>query len=187
MNPTGVTVAEGDEAGEKFAVGKTYEVKLATGIVFKGIVLAYDSDPNIIIFQDGTFPEKGDSMTTRMVNANSITELRYKGKFDDPLATKKRFVDLDGLRLKEELAIRNFERIGVGVTKEAQKIFDALYKTLPVQWEKKDIVVMGEVRVCSPYDSDCVTGGTNAANNRVKKVLKLEREKLQLSSGTGGN
>ncbi|CAA7014365.1 unnamed protein product [Microthlaspi erraticum] len=61
------------------------------------------------------------------------------------------------------------------------------HSRLPVKWEKKDILVMGEVRVRSPYDSDCVAGGSNAANNRVKKVLKMEREKLQLSSGTGGN
>lgn len=54
----------------------------------------------------------------------------------------------------------------------------AAYSRLPVQWEKKDILVMGEVRVCSPYDSDCVTGGSNAANNRVKKVVSVNTNVL---------
>uniref|UniRef100_M8BN98 AD domain-containing protein n=1 Tax=Aegilops tauschii TaxID=37682 RepID=M8BN98_AEGTA len=62
------------------------------------------------------------------------------------------------------------ERIGVGVTPEAQRLFDALSKTLPVHWDKTDIVVMKEVRVCSPYLPENVSGGTSAANERVKKV-----------------
>jgi len=44
---------------------------------------------------------------------------------------------------------------------------------LPVQWENSDILVMKEVRVRSPYLSDCVFGGTDAANNRVKKVVSV--------------
>uniref|UniRef100_A0A0E0CRB7 AD domain-containing protein n=1 Tax=Oryza meridionalis TaxID=40149 RepID=A0A0E0CRB7_9ORYZ len=77
------------------------------------------------------------------------------------------------------------ERIGVGVTPEAQSIFDALSKTyillrLPVQWDKTDIVVMKEVRVCNPYLPENVSGGTSAANERVKKVLDFERKRLHV-------
>lgn len=42
-----------------------------------------------------------------------------------------------------------------------------------MQWENSDILVMKEVRVRSPYLSDCVFGGTDAANNRVKKVVSV--------------
>ena len=42
---------------------------------------------------------------------------------------------------------------------------------LPVHWDKTDIVVMKEVRVCSPYLPENVSGGTSAANERVKKVV----------------
>ncbi|CAN1311089.1 Protein LSM12 homolog A [Linum perenne] len=84
---------------------------------------------------------------------------------------------------REELALRQAEadaqRIGVGVTAEAQGIYDALSKTLPVRWDKTSIVVMNEVRVSSPYLAENVTGGTAAANDRVKKVLELERRRLQ--------
>ncbi|KAG9156464.1 hypothetical protein Leryth_019976 [Lithospermum erythrorhizon] len=76
------------------------------------------------------------------------------------------------------------ERIGVGVTSEAQSIFDALSKTLPVRWDKTVIVVMNEVRVTSPYLPESVKGGTAPANERVRKVLELERKRLQLRNTT---
>lgn len=44
---------------------------------------------------------------------------------------------------------------------------------LPVRWDKTVIVVMNEVRVSSPYHSENVNGGTPAANDRVKKVVRL--------------
>ena len=43
---------------------------------------------------------------------------------------------------------------------------------LPVRWDKTAIVVMNEVHVSSPYLPDSVSGGTPAANERVKKVVR---------------
>ncbi|KAL0695301.1 hypothetical protein Bca4012_062481 [Brassica carinata] len=189
MDPAGATVANdiGGE-GEKFAVGNIYSVKVITGDEFRGIVMAYDPIPNFVVWfvsQEGSKPRGGHSKNTRMVNASFITGLSYLGKTEDPLLTDNCCVNLDVLRAKEALAISRqaeaeAERMGVGVTAEAQSIFDALSKTLPVQWDNSDILVMKEVRVRSPYLSDCVFGGTDAANNRVKKVLELVRQRLQL-------
>ncbi|KAH7570234.1 hypothetical protein JRO89_XS05G0073800 [Xanthoceras sorbifolium] len=83
------------------------------------------------------------------------------------------------MRKTSRQAEADAERIGVGVTIEAQGIFDALSKTLPVRWDKTVIVVMNEVRVNSPYLPESVSGGTAAANDRVKKVLEFERKRLQ--------
>lgn len=64
MNPANATAteAEGGGNGDEYEVWKMYEVKLTTGIEFKGIVLAYDSDQQFVIFQEGTVPETGKSM-----------------------------------------------------------------------------------------------------------------------------
>ncbi|XP_010551451.1 PREDICTED: uncharacterized protein LOC104822060 [Tarenaya hassleriana] len=186
MDPAGATVTNNISGGESenFAVGNVYSVKVITGDEFQGIVMAYDPNPNLVIFEEGLKPRPGHSKSTRMVNANFITELTYLGQSEDPLAASECYVDLNGLQSKEANAIRqaevDAERMGVGVTAEAQSIFDALSKTLPVQWDKSEIVVMKEVRVRSPYRPDCVLGGTAAANNRVRKVLELERQRLQL-------
>ncbi|GKV14452.1 hypothetical protein SLEP1_g25333 [Rubroshorea leprosula] len=118
-----------------------------------------------------------------MLKANYIKDFTFLGQGEDPLESRKCCLDITTLREKEEIAIRQAEaeaeRIGVGVTSEAQSIFDALSKTLPVRWDKTVIVVMNEVRVSSPYLPESVSGGTPAANERVRKVLELERKRLQ--------
>ena len=42
-----------------------------------------------------------------------------------------------------------------------------------MRWDKSVIVVMNEVRVSNPYLPESVTGGTPAANDRVKKVVRI--------------
>ncbi|KAG6501008.1 hypothetical protein ZIOFF_040873 [Zingiber officinale] len=104
-----------------------------------------------------------------------LLRICFRFKAEDPLDVDKCFIDLAGLQAREDAALRQAEieaeRIGVGVTSEAQSIFDALSKTLPVHWDKTVIVVMNEVCVSSPYLPENVTGGTPAANDRVKKVV----------------
>ncbi|KAG9451116.1 hypothetical protein H6P81_011081 [Aristolochia fimbriata] len=124
----------------------------------------------------------GAKCNIRLLKANYIKEVTLLGKGEDPLDVTKCYLDLNSIQAREESAIRQAEseaeRIGIGVTSEAQNIFDALSKTLPVRWDRTVIVVMNEVRVSSPYTPENVVGGTPAANDRVKKVLEHERKRL---------
>ncbi|XP_068641921.1 uncharacterized protein [Aristolochia californica] len=103
----------------------------------------------------------------RLLKANYVKEFALLVKGADVLDTKCGQAEIEA------------ETIGIGVTSEAQSIFDALSKTLPVRWDSTIIVVTNEVRVSSPYLPENVTGGTSAANDRVKKVLEHERKRLQ--------
>ncbi|CAL1357201.1 unnamed protein product [Linum trigynum] len=185
-------------SNEDFAVGCMLSIKTTLGDEFDGQVITFDRPSNILVlhilfsqlsfishsvfpFSQGSKP--GPRRNIRFLKTNYIKEFSFLGQSEDPLDIKKCYIDLQSLQDREELALRqaeaDAERIGVGVTTEAQGIFDALSKTLPVRWDKTSIVVMNEVRVSSPYLPENVIGGTPAANDRVKKVLELERRRLQ--------
>ncbi|KAJ1721445.1 hypothetical protein LPJ53_004030 [Coemansia erecta] len=67
-------------------------------------------------------------------------------------------------------------RIGVGVTDDAQSIFEALSRTLPCRWDQNKIVVLDEVVIESPYGAENCRELTSASFTlqRVKKVLQGE-------------
>ncbi|PRQ43317.1 putative Anticodon-binding domain-containing protein [Rosa chinensis] len=144
-------------AAEELAVGCFVSIKTTLGDNFQGQVITFDRPSNILILQEGL--KGGPKRNIRLLKANYIKELSYLGQAEDPLDSKNCYLDLNSLRAREESAIRQAEaeceRIGVGVTSQAQNIFDALSKT--------------------PYLPESVSGGTPAAHDRVKKVLELEK------------
>ncbi|KAM9960133.1 hypothetical protein ACTFIW_009258 [Dictyostelium discoideum] len=72
-------------------------------------------------------------------------------------------------------------KIGVGVTPEAQEIFNSLSRTLPCDWSGENIIVLNEVKISSPYNIENCTGPENCKSiERVKKVLEAERKKLKI-------
>ncbi|THG05318.1 uncharacterized protein LOC114289439 [Camellia sinensis] len=141
---------------------------------FEAQVIIFDPPSNILVLQEGK-SGSGQLQNIRLLKANYIESFKYLGQVEDPLDPKKFNLDLNSLQSREDSAIRQaerkVERIGVGVTAEAQSIFDALSKTLPVRWDKTAIIVLNDVRVCSPYLPESVTGGTLAANDRVRKMV----------------
>ncbi|KAK9457390.1 anticodon-binding domain-containing protein [Dipodascopsis uninucleata] len=74
---------------------------------------------------------------------------------------------------------------GVGVTKEAQELFNALVKTLPCRWADKSIIVLDEVRIDPPYTSEsCKSKNPSSpALIRIKRVVEGERKRLQERKG----
>ncbi|KAJ5081593.1 hypothetical protein NUU61_009857 [Penicillium alfredii] len=78
-------------------------------------------------------------------------------------------------------------RRGKGVTREAQDIFDAFSRTMPARWAGSNIVVADAVTIASPYRiDDCrpLVEGDTAALNRVRKVLEMERKKIELRNAS---
>ncbi len=61
------------------------------------------------------------------------------------------------------------------MTREAQRIFDGINKTLPCQWQDKTIVVLGEVAIAAPYHAANVAAVNANANqatlSQVKKIF----------------
>jgi len=100
-------------------------------------------------------------------------------------------VNLGAIVAKENEAMREEQRrmmrVGKGVTKEGQDIFDALSRTMPCRWHEKQIVVLDSVLISEPYALADVKGNDQNAVKRVKTVLEGERRKLESGKRTGNN
>ncbi|CCJ28321.1 unnamed protein product [Pneumocystis jirovecii] len=101
-------------------------------------------------------------------------------------------VSLDVLPVREQASRKEHQaavaRKGVGVTQEAQNLFDSLSKTLPCRWEKQSIIVLDEVYIDPPYTVEaCWTDSKDSKSySRVCKVLEGERQRLDAVSHRGG-
>jgi hypothetical protein len=82
----------------------------------------------------------------RLLNADFVEAMLRCEPPQEPFDLELPPVDLERCKRREEKALRQaeaeYERVGVGVSKEAQAIFEALSKTLPCSWRKKTIVVL---------------------------------------------
>ena len=70
---------------------------------------------------------------------------------------------------------KNISSIGVGVTREAQVIFDALSKTMPCVWSQ-DKIVCYSVTISPPYTNETCEGTELNELERVRKVLDGARK-----------
>jgi hypothetical protein len=130
-------------------------------------------------------PHHPPMFTYRFITAHALTQLRIISSNSGNMLplVNSRSLNLAKVQARESKALRHWaeeiRRIGVGVTAEAQQIFDALIRTLPCEWDGEVIVVMdGDVRISSPYGPDqCV--GTSAVEH-VRKVLLNARQRLGL-------
>lgn len=100
-------------------------------------------------------------------------------------------LDIRALKAREAAAVGKLQedekRRGKGVTREAQDLFDAFYRTMPVQWDGPNIIIAEAVVIAPPYRvDDCrpLVAGDTAALARVRKVLEMERKKIELRSAS---
>ncbi|KAA8915650.1 hypothetical protein TRICI_002202 [Trichomonascus ciferrii] len=93
-------------------------------------------------------------------------------------------VSINAARKREQEAVKKARELrvtqGVGVTREGQMIFDAIYKTLPCRWHEKSIIVFDEVRVDPPYTTNtCIADNPNSsALELVKKIVQGTQDKF---------
>ncbi|KAJ5287411.1 hypothetical protein N7478_003097 [Penicillium angulare] len=100
-------------------------------------------------------------------------------------------LDTRALKAREIKAVGDIldkeARRGKGVTREAQDIFDAFSRTMPARWNGQNIIVADAVTIAPPYRvDDCrpLVEGDTAALARVRKVLEMERKKIELRNAS---
>lgn len=163
----------------------------------EGKIWCYDPVPGVVILESpGT--SKG-RLTYRMIKVNQIKDLQV-GDLIDPIPPNSssiipkilepvRPINVTAIAMREAHAVKADDarraRIGHGVSRWAQEIFDALGKTLPVRWHQTSIIILDDVLLTGPnYRSEDIkmssnaSGNNNARMNRVKQVLDGEWARL---------
>ncbi|XP_022725866.1 protein LSM12 homolog isoform X2 [Durio zibethinus] len=128
--------------GEEFAVGCFLSIKTTLGDEFEAQIISFDTLSNILVLKE----KSGPRWNIRLLKANYIKEFSLLRQGEDPLDVNKCFLDLTSLQAREESALRqadaDSERFGVGVTSEAQILFDALSKTWSLKGRGCKLVVL---------------------------------------------
>ncbi|KAI8142079.1 anticodon-binding domain-containing protein [Fennellomyces sp. T-0311] len=169
----------------EWLVGRQIKIKTASNEEIQGRIYTYDRMTNCLALDcspNSQHSRKG--LAFRIIKVSHIKEvLSNEEGIADYLPIN--YVHVDRLEQRESSGVKNMRqrvaKMGVGVTKEAQDIFDALSKTLPCRWSNDTIVVLDEVLIEPPYGIDnCKANASSAASlARVKKVLEGERKRLE--------
>mmetsp|Transcript_23247 Transcript_23247/g.37189 ORF Transcript_23247/g.37189 Transcript_23247/m.37189 type:complete len:179 (-) Transcript_23247:55-591(-) len=118
----------------------------------------------------------------KILKGNVIKEVKVTSDRSEPVDDWLPHVDLQLLGRKvqklEEIAAKEAKKYGVGVTEQAQEVFDALNKTMEPEWDGEDIQVLG-VRIKKPYDPAKNIEGPEEAVDRIRKVLQNELGRIR--------
>lgn len=180
----------------KILVGITVKVTNPLGEDFIGTVYSYTTQPGVLVLQVPTLSISGNSYNYRVFRTNQIKELTVLSKtVDESSVAQIHPVDPNKLA---KIVQRNHDSYNLikktqnsEVSKEAQTIFNAVYKTMPnVRWEGNSIVILDEVKVDPPYlvanvkrihessDNDDDEGAASLVKKIIDGVwLKLEGER----------
>ncbi|KAI8799623.1 anticodon-binding domain-containing protein [Cladochytrium replicatum] len=189
------------------AVGLWVKLRTVHDQFYEGQIFCYDQQTNTIVLQSQSAPPAGPGVPPPPKYDFHILKVNYV-KDVQPIEPKNgekpagagekglvpvTFVPIEKMQQREHVAIRaekeKLAKVGVGVTDEAQDIFDALSKTLPTSWRADKIVVLDEVIISSPYlpencsllDSKKSNGHHETPLQRVRMILDGERRRLGLN------
>ncbi|KAJ1965090.1 hypothetical protein GGI12_001006 [Dipsacomyces acuminosporus] len=195
-------------------ISTSVRVKLVNGAAIEGVVFTYDVYSGVLalVSSPGTNPSESLATATsspavggkrKRSQVHLVAAANIKGvevlpkqssagtqaELEDKLP-EIRPVSVSAIEARKQksitLAQERASRIGVGVSNEAQAIFEALSKTLPCRWTGNKITVLDEVTIESPYGVDDCKALSSASFSlqRVKKVLQGELSRMAQSSNS---
>ncbi|KAI8802804.1 anticodon-binding domain-containing protein, partial [Cladochytrium replicatum] len=187
-------------------VGLWVKLRTVHDLSYEGQIFCFDQQTNTIVLQSQSATEAGPGAPPpqkydfHILKVNFVKEVQpiEPKNGENPAGSGEKglvavtFVPIEKMLQREHVAIRaekeKLAKVGVGVTDEAQDIFDALSKTLPTSWRADKIVVLDEVIISSPYlpencsliDSKKSNGHHDTPLQRVRMILDGERRRLGL-------
>ncbi|KAL4222005.1 protein with role in RNA processing [Mactra antiquata] len=176
---------------EYFSIGSIVACTTCYQQKIQGEVLAFDLGTKMLAIKSQPTSGKHNVHDVKLVNLAFVSEVKVLKEADrdsspPPLSNLNAQKINARLRQNIEEKKRQVNYIGVGVSPEGQKVFNAIVKTISdVRWDRQNIVVMEEVTIRPPYGlEDCKGREGSKALEHVKKIVNkhLKDSESQRSS-----
>ncbi|KAK9786298.1 hypothetical protein WJX73_006824 [Symbiochloris irregularis] len=177
-------LADPDVLGSNHDWAVGYDVRLTTtlGEEISGEVFTFDKVTNCVVLkQKGT---KQSCSNLCLLKANFIKAILSAKPPAQPADLRLPHIDPQSVTDREAAALQaareQAAKIGVGVTREGQQIFDSLEKQYRCEWRGKDIAVLGCVIISEPYQaSNCRTSKQEDQGvlERIQKMVEAIHQK----------
>ncbi|ORZ31560.1 anticodon-binding domain-domain-containing protein [Catenaria anguillulae PL171] len=161
--------------GSAAARAASPQAKIAEGRVF-----AYDKANGFVVLQciSNDNPNAATKkFDLRIINTCTITSVSIPAASSTPAMDliPVSAINWETSAHREAANIRLMEtklaKIGVGVGRDAQDLFDALSKTMECRWADSSIVVMDRVIISPPYRPENCKSNDQSALQRIKLVV----------------
>ncbi|XP_064613779.1 protein LSM12-like [Liolophura sinensis] len=164
--------------GEYFSIGSTVSCITCYNQNIRGEVLAFDHGSKMLAIKSAAASGKQNSHDIKLVNLNFVSDVKVLSEATEtaPPPTSLNVQKIaQRIHRNVEEKQRKVDYIGQDVSQEAQKVFNAITKTIQdVRWMGKNINVMDQVLISHPYGVEhCVMldKGTDQALQHVKKIV----------------
>lgn len=161
-------------------------------VVTEGRIYAYNSDSNILTLQTG---RKTSAPAFKVIKCSFIKTLEVLGDKPPYNSFKKQqikpgFVNVERVESLLQERMSKYSKLhatrGKNVSREAQLIFDLIYKTVPnTRWSGKKILVLDDIEVVPPYKLTDVHPLQNDGGSSIHLVQRIvQRAWDEIKEGT---
>ncbi|XP_035688466.1 protein LSM12 homolog A-like [Branchiostoma floridae] len=166
-----------------FSVGSSVSCTTCLGQNIQGEVVAFDPPSKMLAIKSpsGKGPDRHD---VRIVNLALVSHVDVVHECTEPPPALPvlNFQKLEA-RARHECSEKwkAVNLIGIGVSPEGQKLFNAIHKTISeTRWKDKDIVVLDDVVISPPYGLENCKGKEGQALAQVRKIVEKYIKEQQL-------
>ncbi|XP_065666777.1 protein LSM12 homolog A isoform X2 [Hydra vulgaris] len=148
--------------------------KTNLGKEFEGEVICYDEETKALVIKLN--PKKKLLCDVVVLNLNMVTDQNFN-LVSFPKNDSHLLLDIDREKVEKRLRSAK-ERVGIGVTAEAQLFFDFLTKTFPCRWSGTNIIALEDICISPPYQLENFSSETSSMDYVKTVVVHKNRQQV---------
>ncbi|ROT66860.1 protein LSM12 [Penaeus vannamei] len=185
------------DSSECFNIGSTVSCVTCFDEELQGEVLAFDSHVKLLTLKSPASSGRTSLCDIRMVNLSYVSQVTVLREAPVSSLPTLPSLNLTKLNSRAKRSIEEKQRLiqamQSGVSPDGQKLFLTINKTLEeVTWKGVNILVMGQVLITPPYQSDNVREHKDGKEvsalqlNYIKKIVdKFHKDQQSMSMNNG--